>query len=42
MADSRCRMSPFGSYKVSLTFDGQTVEQALEVSGARTEFKLSR
>jgi plastocyanin len=32
----------FGSYKVSLTYDGQTVEQALEVSGERTEFKLSR
>ena len=32
----------FGSYKVSLTFAGQTVEQALEVSGARTEFKLTR
>jgi len=32
----------FGSYKVSLTFNGQTVEQPLEVSGARTEFKLAR
>ncbi len=32
----------FGSYKVSLTFAGQTVEQPLEVSGARTEFKLAR
>jgi plastocyanin len=32
----------FGSYKVSLTFAGQTVEQPLEVSGARTEFKLTR
>ena len=32
----------FGSYKVSLTFNGQTVEQALEVSGARTELKLMR
>ena len=31
----------FGSYKVSLTFNGQTVEQALEVSGARTELKLT-
>jgi plastocyanin len=32
----------FGSYKVSLTFAGQTVEQPLDVSGARTEFKLAR
>jgi len=32
----------FGSYTVSLTFTGQTVEQPLEVSGARTEFKLAR
>jgi plastocyanin len=32
----------FGSYKVSVTFSGQTVEQALEVSGARTEVKLTR
>ena len=32
----------FGSYKVSLTFNGQTVEQAVEVSGARTEVKLAR
>ena len=31
-----------GGYKVSLTFNGQTVEQPLEVSGARTEFKLTR
>jgi plastocyanin len=31
----------FGSYKVSVTFSGQTVEQAIEVSGARTEVKLS-
>jgi len=33
---------PFGSYKLSLTYDGQTVEHALEVSGERTQFKLSR
>ena len=33
---------PFGSYKLSLTYDGQTVEQALEVTGAQTRFKLSR
>ena len=32
----------FGSYKVSVTFSGQTVEQAVEVSGARTELKLTR
>jgi plastocyanin len=31
-----------GSYTVSLTFNGQTVEQTLEVSGARTELKLAR
>ena len=28
---------PFGSYRLSLTYAGQTVEQPLEVSGARTE-----
>ena len=33
---------PFGSYKLSLTYEGQTVEQALEVNGERTHFKLSR
>ncbi|MBY0497380.1 MAG: hypothetical protein K2Y23_24525 [Cyanobacteria bacterium] len=32
----------FGSYKVSVTFSGQTVEQPLEVSGARTQVKLTR
>ena len=32
----------FGSYKVSLTFNGQTVEHAVEVSGARTEVKIAR
>ena len=32
----------FGSYKLSLSFDGQTVERPLEVKGARTEFKLGR
>ncbi len=32
----------FGSYKVSLTFSGQTVEQALEVNGARTEVSIAR
>ena len=32
----------FGSYKLSLTFEGQTVEQALEVTAARTDFKLVR
>ena len=33
---------PFGSYKLSLTYNGQTVEQAIEVSGARTEVKIKR
>ena len=33
---------PFGSYTVSVTFAGQTVEHPLEVAGARTEFKLTR
>lgn len=33
---------PLGSYKLSLTFEGQTVEQALEVTSAHTQFKLSR
>ena len=28
---------PFGSYRLSLTYAGQTVEQPLEVNGARTE-----
>ena len=32
----------FGSYKASVTFSGQTVEQPIEVSGARTELKLTR
>ena len=32
----------FGSYKASVTFAGQTVEQPLNVSGARTELKLAR
>jgi len=31
-----------GAYTVSLTFNGQTVEQPIEVSGSRTEFKLAR
>ena len=31
-----------GSYTVSVTFQGQTVEQALDVKTARTEFKLVR
>ena len=33
---------PFGSYKLSLTYEGQTVEQALEVRAEQTQFKLSR
>ena len=32
----------FGSYKLSLTFDGQTVEQPIEVSSARTTVKVAR
>ena len=32
----------FGSYTLSLTYSGQTVEQAIEVSGARTEVKAAR
>ena len=32
----------FGSYKISYTFEGRTVEQAIEVSGARTDVKISR
>ena len=42
--DGRFRFAsvPFGSYKLSLTYEGQTVEQAVEVSGARTDVKLSR
>jgi len=31
-----------GSYTASVTFEGQTVEQPLEVKTARTEFKLNR
>ena len=33
---------PFGSYRLSLTYDGQTVEHALEVKGEQTRFQLSR
>jgi plastocyanin len=42
--DGRFSLSnvPFGSYKMSLTYSGQTVEQAIEVSGARTEARLAR
>jgi plastocyanin len=32
----------FGSYKLSLSFEGRTIQQPLEVTGARTEFHLSR
>ena len=32
---------PLGSYMASVTFSGQTVEQALEVSGPKTELKLT-
>lgn len=31
-----------GSYKVSVTFEGQTIEQPLEVTSAQTSFKFSR
>ena len=31
-----------GAYKVSVTFEGQTVEQPLDVKTARTDFKLVR
>jgi ribosomal protein S7 len=31
-----------GAYTVSVTFQGQTVEQALDVNAARTQFKLVR
>jgi len=31
-----------GSYTASVTFEGRTVEQPLEVKSERTEFKLSR
>jgi plastocyanin len=33
---------PFGSYTISVTFSGQTVEHPVEVAGARTEVKLTR
>ena len=33
---------PFGSYKLSLTFEGQTVEQPVEVTGAQINVKLVR
>ncbi len=31
-----------GSYRVSVTFEGQTVEQPLEVTAPQTSFKLNR
>lgn len=31
---------PAGAYKVALTYEGRTVERALEVKGLRTEIKL--
>lgn len=33
---------PFGSYTLSVTYSGQTVEHAVEVSGARTQLKPLR
>ena len=32
----------FGAYTLSLTYSGQTVEQAIQVGGARTEVKIKR
>lgn len=32
----------FGAYKLSLTFNGETIEQAIDVSGARTDVKIAR
>lgn len=32
----------FGSYQISYTFDGRTVEQAINVAGAHTEVKPAR
>ncbi len=32
----------FGSYKISVTFEGQTIEQAIDVSRARTDVKIAR
>lgn len=32
----------YGSYKLSLTFEGRTVEQPIEVTAAQTHFKLVR
>ena len=32
----------FGSYTLSLTYSGQTVEQAIAVSAARTDVKITR
>ena len=32
----------FGSYKLSLAFEGRTIEQSIEVTGPRTEVKLVR
>jgi plastocyanin len=31
-----------GAYKLSLTFEGQTVERSLEVTGQKTSFKFTR
>jgi plastocyanin len=43
IADDAGRFSianvPLGSYKLSFTFEGRTLEQALEVTGARTDVK---
>ncbi len=46
IADDNGRFSlpnvAFGSYKLSLTFSGQTVEHTIEVKGARSEVRLAR
>ena len=36
------RNVPFGSYKLSVTFQGQTAEQSLDVTGANTTVSLKR
>ena len=45
IADDAGRFSianvPLGAYKLSFTFEGRTVEQALQVTGARTDVKAT-
>ena len=40
--DDLALASLFKAYTISATFEGQTVEQAIEVSGARTDVKFPR